>query len=149
MCLYKGKIGSGQKGPHQGLGWVKRRGGHFLTTMLPHFPHIGLFSVQLVSNRMGKSEFRVVRGNPRSNSRLPIFFAGIHTLAGWLPGKTVVSPVGGWASCEQAPRQGHGSCHCTSCPTQLPPSIPTNIGQCPIVSERDFWACLILPNSCL
>ena len=108
--------------------------------MLPHFPHIG---VQLVSKRMGKSEFLV----PRSNSPLTTFFACIHTLAGWLSGKTVVSPVGGWVSCEQGPRQGHGSCHCTSCPTQPPPSIPTNIGQCPNVSEQLFWACLILPNA--
>ena len=139
LCLYKEKIGSGQKRASTGVGMGQKGGGHFLT-MLPHFPHIG---VQFVSNRMGKSEFLV----PRSDSPLTFFFAGIHTLAGWLSGKTVVSPVGGWVSCEQGPRQGHGSCHCTSCPTQPPPSIPTNIGQCPKVSEQGFWACLILPNA--
>ena len=39
-----------------------------------------------------------------------------------------------------SPRRGHGTCHCTSCPTQPPPSIQTNVGQCPTGGEQDILA---------
>ena len=73
MCLYKEKIGLGQKGLQQGLGWVKRgRPLSSSTYNASHFP-----VAQFVSNRM----VFVVRGGDLQTTRpFPSFLA--HTYVG-------------------------------------------------------------------